>query len=718
MATLALSSIGSALGGPIGSVIGGLIGQTIDKSLFGPGPRHGPRLNDLSVQTSSYGTQIPRIYGAMRVAGSVIWATELKESSEPHSGGKGQPDTIVYGYSASFAVALSSRAANGVGRIWADGKLLRGMAGDFKVKTGFRFYPGDEDQAIDPLIASVEGIDRAPAFRGVALAVFEDLQLAEFGNRIPFLTFEVLGDAIDPTIGAIIADASEGLIQSDAPERVRGYAAYGASRIAAVRPIVEQLAVPLFDDGELLRTPLAVTNAPGADELGCGAGIEGIPRSERVQTSARDLPCTLALSYYDPSRDYQSGQLRASSAASRGTDETVELPASISASQAKAIAENHIARRWAQRDKLVVRLPPEHLSVEPGSLMRTPDGSVWCVEQATLEEMVVRLQLSAVSGGIANAPADGGQHLPPADVVATPTVLALLDLPDLAIGRHDVPIIHIAACQPTAGWRPIPVEVASGGTIRTIASARSEAVVGQARSVLGVGPATIFDLINSVEVELADTERWLENRDNDALANGANLAVLGKEVFQFGTVTPLGGNRVRLSRLLRGRRGSEWAMAGHAPGEKFVLLDANALRAVELGLEALGTSIAVRAAGVADAQADPTHMQVGGEALQPPSPVHLRVGRTESGDVRAIWRRRSRAGWAWLDGLDAPLGESTERYRAKLEGPSGSIVADTTAAELAIPSSQLETLGTGPLSFSVVQVGDYAESRPAAAIIN
>ena len=149
-----------------------------------------------------------------------------------------------------------------------------------------------------------------------------------------------------------------------------------------------------------------------------------------------------------------------------------------------------------------------------------------------------------------------------------------------------------------------------------------------------------------------------------------------------------------------------------------MLLDANALRAVELGLEALGTSIAVRAAGVADAQADPTHMQVGGEALQPPSPVHLRVGRTESGDVRAIWRRRSRAGWAWLDGLDAPLGESTERYRAKLEGPSGSIVVDTTAAELAIPSSQLESLGTGPLSFSVVQVGDYAESRPAAAIIN
>jgi hypothetical protein len=189
MATLALSSIGTALGGPIGGAIGGLIGHGIDQSLFGPGPHRGPRLNDLSVQTSTYGTPVPRVYGTMRVAGTVVWATELRESSEPQSGAKGQPEVLVYSYSASFAVALSSRPATRVARIWADGKLLRGAAGDFKVKTGFRFYPGSEDQPIDPLIGSVEGIDSAPAYRGLALAVFEDLQLAEYGIRIPFLTF-------------------------------------------------------------------------------------------------------------------------------------------------------------------------------------------------------------------------------------------------------------------------------------------------------------------------------------------------------------------------------------------------------------------------------------------------------------------------------------------------------------------------------------------------
>jgi hypothetical protein len=654
----------------------------------------------------------------MRVAGSVIWATELNESSAPQSGGKGQSDTIVYGYSASFAVALSSRCAIGIGRIWADGKLLRGVSGDFKVKTGFRFYPGDEDQAIDPLIASVEGIDRTPAFRGLALAVFEDLQLAEFGNRIPFLTFEVIGDAAQPTIGAILDDASDGLIQSSALESVHGYAAYGVSRIAAVQPIVGQFAVPLFDDGMRLRTPAGAVTAPGADDLGCRAGTEGGPRNERLQMPARELPGMLALSYYDPARDYQTGQLRASSAASRGSDEALELPVAIPADQAKAIAENHIARRWAQREKLVLRLPPEHLSIEPGSFAMTADGAVWRVEQAGIEEMVVRLQLSAVSGAVASAPADGGQHLSPADLVASPTVLALLDLPDLGLGRHDVPTIHVAACQPTARWRPVPIEVATGGEIRTIASARSEAVVGVARSVLGSGPSTIFDLINSVDVELADGEHWLENRDDDALANGANLAVLGSELIQFGRATPLGGKRFRLSRLLRGRRGSEWATAAHAATDKFVLLDARALQPVELALETVGTSIAVKAAGLADGQALPTQTQVAGEALRPPSPVRLGASRNAAGDMHAKWVRRSRSGWAWLDGLDVPLGESAERYRVKIEGADGSVVLETTAAEATIPSSQLSSLGAGPLNVSVVQVGDYAESRPATTIVN
>ena len=148
MATLVLSTVGTALGGPVGGAIGALIGQSFDQQLLAPVSR-GPRLGDLSVQSSSYGTQIPRIYGSMRVAGSVIWATDLVEG-EQTTGAKGQPD-VTYSYTVSLAVALSSRPAGAIGRIWADGKLLRGAEGDFKVPTTFRFYDGKREPGDRPL---------------------------------------------------------------------------------------------------------------------------------------------------------------------------------------------------------------------------------------------------------------------------------------------------------------------------------------------------------------------------------------------------------------------------------------------------------------------------------------------------------------------------------------------------------------------------------------
>ena len=77
--------------------------------LFAPKPRQGPRLGDLAVQTSTYGSRIPKLFGTMRVAGTVIWATDLIEERSNSGGGKGQPKTVNYSYSANFAVALSAR---------------------------------------------------------------------------------------------------------------------------------------------------------------------------------------------------------------------------------------------------------------------------------------------------------------------------------------------------------------------------------------------------------------------------------------------------------------------------------------------------------------------------------------------------------------------------------------------------------------------------------
>ena len=41
--------------------------------------QQGPRLTDLMVQVSTYGTLIPVIYGQARIGGNVIWALPLQE---------------------------------------------------------------------------------------------------------------------------------------------------------------------------------------------------------------------------------------------------------------------------------------------------------------------------------------------------------------------------------------------------------------------------------------------------------------------------------------------------------------------------------------------------------------------------------------------------------------------------------------------------------------
>ena len=709
MATLVISTVGNVLGGPVGGAIGALIGQTIDQQIFGPGPRQGPRLNDLAVQTSSYGTAMPRIYGKMRVAGSVIWATDLNESSILQSGGKNQPDIETYSYSVSLAVALSSRAANGIGRIWADGKLLRGAAGDFKVRTAFRFYPGDEDQAIDPLIASVEGIAETPAYRGLALAVFEDLELAEFGNRIPFMTMEIVADEAPPTIGAILTDATGGAIQSDLATTIDGYAAHGTTMRAAVEPVVEHLGVELRQRAGRIETGPPSLHQISEEELGCAPDGKSEAASERSVVPERVLPASLTIDYYDPARDYQTGRMLASVGGRGGKSEAVDLPIVLGGEPARGIAENSVARRWAQRERLTVRLPPHYLALCPGDLLEFPGSNRrWSVSRLNLEAMITVAEMHAAWQAAPALAADPGRPAPNRDVVAGPTRLALLDLPDLGSGA--VMQLQLAAASSTMTWRQVPIEISAGGTIGGGASAQAETVVGTALTLLAPGEASIFDDHSTVDVELANEEQWLEGRDDDALLMGANLAMLGREIIQFGSAAAIGPKKFRLSRLLRGRFGSEWAMSGHATGDSFVMLDSRTLRAIPLADALAGTEVQVTAHGVGDGAGTTVSTIASGEALRPPSPVHLRALMT-GGSLVVSWVRRSRAGFAWLDEIEAPLGENSERYRVRLQGSAGSIEVEATSPYVSFDPVQLAAVGPGPGSLSVAQVGDRALSR-------
>jgi hypothetical protein len=205
MATLILAAVGSAVGGFIAGPLGALAGQ----ALGGLGgaflqPRAGvntrveigPRLTKVAGLTSMEGAPLPRVYGRARIGGQMIWATRLLEQTNvsfaPGSGGKATGPArpaqvnISYTYFANFAVGLCEGPIAFVRRVWADGQEL-----DLTTVT-MRVYRGDEEQDADPLIVAKEGADVVPAYRGLAYVVFERMPLAQFGNRVPQLSFEVV----------------------------------------------------------------------------------------------------------------------------------------------------------------------------------------------------------------------------------------------------------------------------------------------------------------------------------------------------------------------------------------------------------------------------------------------------------------------------------------------------------------------------------------------
>ena len=120
MATIVLQAAGAAVGTMLGGPIGGMIGRAlgavagsfIDQQMFGTSRTvKGPRLSDLRVMTSSEGAPVPRLWGRMRVAGQVIWATDFEERRQTESqggkGGGGRRNKVkTYSYYANFAVAL------------------------------------------------------------------------------------------------------------------------------------------------------------------------------------------------------------------------------------------------------------------------------------------------------------------------------------------------------------------------------------------------------------------------------------------------------------------------------------------------------------------------------------------------------------------------------------------------------------------------------------
>jgi len=189
---------------------------------------------------------------------------------------------------------------------------------------------------------------------------------------------------------------------------------------------------------------------------------------------------------------------------------------------------------------------------------------------------------------------------------------------------------------------------------------------------------------------------------------GANAAILGDGmVFQYQNAVQVGGfsNRWNLTKLLWGRRGSDFALTTFGVGSRFVLLDA-AVQFVtnELPERGIARNYKAVTSGFSVTDASSTSFTWNARNLMPLSVVDVAGTRDGSSNLTITWKRRGRIGGAWIDLTDVPLGEEREFYSVEIKNGSNVVRTIETTSQTASYSAadQVTDFGSTQSSVSIV----------------
>ena len=381
-----------------------------------------------------------------------------------------------------------------------------------------------------------------------------------------------------------------------------------------------------------------------------------------------ELPGEVEVIYLNRLNGYNAGAQRAFKQGTQArAKQAMRLSLVLSDQHAKVIAERQLAMRWMERNRFQLQLPIRYAAIEPGDVIRCVDGArsfTMRVDNVQFGKPGI-VRIDAVEDDpqlyesyIPHAATNVGVVRPE---LLSPTQLVVLDTPAFPGDGRDDARIRFGAAGIAANWPGATIyQLRAAGDV-VLGRANTPAVMGQAVTVLGGCDPQRIDYAGSVDVSLLG-EATLASATLEDVLDGANSAVLGNEIIQFMTATPLAEGKYRLSGLLRGRLGTEDAVGTHVAGETFMMIDGN-VQAYTLLPDQKGRVIEIAAAtyGTPVDPDDAVDFVTGLRALKPYAPVHAWAERA-GGDVTLHWVRRTRLNGEWQDYQDVPLSEADERY--------------------------------------------------------
>jgi hypothetical protein len=490
-----------------------------------------------------------------------------------------------------------------------------------------------------------------------------------------------------------------------------------------------------------------------ARDLGVGANRSQDEALQIKQAQDLDQSMQIDIRHLDPARDeqenvasYKRTIVPYSTVGSQSLT-TLDVPVSLAQLDAATVAKRTLARMWTERNTGETRLPPKYLGIDPLDVitvtvdgftrnMRVSEASIGADRSLDCKVAVEDSGASSLVGVDPNVDFTDPTipEVGEADVVAMDTSL-LSDFDDAG----DEYVVYAGFEYQRAGFPGADALIGdTSASLEFWFSNVEDLMVGFAQTELGYtgigvggafGSTQVIDDTNTVDVFV--DSRWTfpttAASELDFLAGtegtgGAKLWFESGELVQAKTITDNGGGSYTLSDLLRGRRGTEWAITEHFQGEKIVVLTEVAAGLADtnfIGAE-IGTGPPVskiyQVRTVGSGNSNPVFRAVtfNANSLRPFSPANVAGERDGSNNLIVNWIRRSRVQHeqGWPDGedfFDQALNEVNELYEVDLLQNSGYDPTDITTWSVVATRDNLGDALVFAVSgdFALTDNGDY-----------
>lgn len=452
---------------------------------------------------------------------------------------------------------------------------------------------------------------------------------------------------------------------------------------------------------------LTVTEGDLAARFHQGEESDVPPKVRVKRLQELELPFRIDVGYLSAKKDYE----QTLQGALRYTKPQVRDPVTLNTglalrddgvttaeTKARQVAERLLYQTWTERETFEFSLGPKYLQLAPGDVINLPHaGNTFRVR---IQQMDVALPGPLGVTAVLDDAAILVQEAPGGDVVAaatatsevTSTLLAAWSGPALVNADADSIGIYVAATGVTTGfWGGAALYWSrdNGASFTPLATVTTPATIGTATSVLAAGTTTgLFDNVSTVDVTITSGTAPTSTSDADVLS-GANAALVGAEIIQYGVVTALGGSSYRLSHLLRGRRGSDAQWAEHVVGERFVVLAPGLVTRAVLGSDLYQKRIRIRAVsnGQAIADADDVSVYLSGAEARCFAPANIAGTRNGPLDLSIVWNRRDRKAVGVIGLTDEPMSETSLAFTVAIRNGVVKTITGITNASLAVITS-------------------------------